>query len=336
VDHDYDNRDQIIWTSPGRSDSILLARFDFINKTVNALTIPRDTAVRIPGHDGIHKINAAHNFGGPALTIETIKSVFGVDTDNYVSVNFEGFQEIVNSIGGIDVNVPKKLDYDDNWGHLHIHLKPGYQHLNGYEAMGFVRMRHSDSDEMRSKRQHDFMEAMRTKVKSASTLGSLPNLINKVDKNLNRNLTNDQMLALVNFARTLPKENVILKTLPSFEGPSYVTVDSEKSEKLIQEMFFPNQFVALNIDAPDPNAVRSMNSPYSRGGRRNGRRSSPKKPQHIDTAPANVDPDQPPLNVETTDPGAAKSQDPVPPPVDGATGKGDNSATDKSEKNSGT
>src|SRR5205807_9350050 len=129
------------------------------------------------------KINAAHNFGGPELTNETIQQAFGVSADAWVVLNFEGFQQIVDAIGGIDVDVSKKLDYDDNWGNLHIHLKPGYQHLNGYQAMGFVRMRHSDSDEMRSKRQHEFMEAMRSKVKAPGTWMSLPEMFNKFDKN---------------------------------------------------------------------------------------------------------------------------------------------------------
>lgn len=279
-DHDYDNRDQIIRTTPGRSDSILLARVDFIGKRIDALTIPRDTAVRIPGHRGISKINAAHEFGGPELSIETIKSVFGVDTDAYVSLNFEGFQKIVDTIGGIDVNVSKKLDYDDNWGHLHIHLKPGYQHLNGYNAMGFVRMRHSDSDEMRSKRQHEFLEAMRTKIKQRETFFKIPDLVNALSDNLKKGrLNNDQLLALMNFARSLPKESIHVETLPSFEGPSYVTVDREKSQDVIQRLFYPNQAMAFNIDAPDPNDVRGLNARYDRSARHAARkRGHDKKP----------------------------------------------------------
>lgn len=267
VDHDYDDHDRIIPGSFGRSDSILLAHVDFVNKTISALTIPRDTAVHIPGHEGIHKINAAHSYGGPDLSCRTIESVFGVRPDAYVEVGLEAFQKIVNAIGGIDVDVPKKLDYDDNWGNLHIHLKPGYQHLNGYQAMGFVRMRHSDSDEMRSKRQHEFLEALRTKLKSRDTFMAIPDVINAVNDELKGNVTRDQMLALANFARSLPKENINVKTLPSFEGPSYVTIYPDQSAQLIEQMFFPNQQLTLNIDAPDPNAVREMNAPYERGAR---------------------------------------------------------------------
>ncbi|MGC8668063.1 MAG: LCP family protein [Chthonomonadales bacterium] len=266
-DHDYDNHDRIIKTSYGRSDSILVAHVDFKNKTINALTIPRDSAVHIPGRRGIHKINAAHSYGGPELAAETVHSVFGIPIDAYVDLDLEGFQHIVNALGGIDVYVEKKLDYDDNWGNLHIHLKPGFQHLNGYQAMGYVRMRHSDSDEMRSKRQHEFLQALREKVKDPRTFWKVPEVIKKINDDLRRNLTDDQLLALVNFARKLPATSIQMATLPSEEGPAYVTIDSQKSAEVIQRMFFPNQQVALNVDAPDPSAVAAMNAPYARGRR---------------------------------------------------------------------
>jgi len=331
VDHDYDNRDQVVKSSPGRSDSIMLARVDFINKSINALTIPRDTAVHIPGHSGIHKINAAHNFGGEELTMETIKDVFGVQPDACVTVNFEGFQQIVNSMGGIDVDVEvpkghKGLDYDDNWGNLHIHLKPGYQHLNGYQAMGYVRMRHSDSDEMRSKRQHEFLEAMRTKLKAPSTFMALPGIVDKLNDNLKlANLNRDQMYALANFARSIPRENITIKTLPSFEGPSYVTIYADKSAKLIQEMFFPNDMVALNIDAPDPNAVRSMNAPYERGARRHVR--SGRHSHRAPTTDAATTPSTEPTDATPADPAPSGGDAPPPDPMPtgGDTGSGDKS-----------
>lgn len=250
-DHDYDNKDQIVKNTWGRSDSIMLARVDFVNKTINALTIPRDSAVRIPGYKGIHKINAAHSYGGPELTEQTIKSVFGVDADAVVSLNFEGFQQIVDQIGGVDLTVTKKLDYDDNWGGLHIHLLPGFQHMNGYQAMGFVRIRKLDSDEMRSKRQHEFLEAVRNKVKSPRTFMALPGLIDTMADNLTCvNITHDQMYTLMNFAKDLKKESIHVETLPSTEGRRFVTIDPRKSKEVIERMFFPNQIVALNISAP--------------------------------------------------------------------------------------
>lgn len=267
VDKDYDHRGRVIKDAYGRSDTILLARVDFVNETISALTIPRDTAVRIPGRRGISKINAAHAMGGPEKTIETIRAVFGIPVDAWVSLNFEAFQKIVDAIGGIDINVEKQLDYDDNWGNLHIHLKPGYQRLNGYEAMGYVRMRHSDSDFMRAKRQHNFLEALRTKLKQPGTFLALPKVLDTVNENIKRGaLTEDQMFALANFARNLPKERIVIETLPSREGPSFVTIDREKGAEVIQRLFFPNQMVTVSIDAPTV-------SSSVRTGRRFSRRS---------------------------------------------------------------
>lgn len=276
VDRDLDNKRRPMKTN-GRSDSILMAHVDFVSRTIHALTIPRDTAVNIPGRRGIHKINAAHSFGGPPLTIETIQAVFGIPTDAYVTINFDGFCKVVDAIGGVDINVEKRLKYDDNWGGLHVNLYPGYQHLNGYQAMGYVRMRHSDSDEMRSKRQHAFLEAVRVKLKHPSTFLRLPGAVDQLADSLKRspNLSEDQMFALANFARSLPKENVHLETLPSVEGRSYVSVKREEAEEVIRRIFFPDSTARITIDVPDPDTVARLNGQY-RSARA---RRAPNKPK---------------------------------------------------------
>jgi LCP family protein required for cell wall assembly len=272
VDYDYDNRAQIIKTANGRSDAILLTRVDFLNQTINAITIPRDAAVRIPGRETIHKINAAHSYGGPELTLETIRSVFGITPDAYVTVDFKGFQKIVDAVGGVEINVEKRLKYDDNWGNLHIDLHPGLQRLNGYQAMGYVRMRHSDSDEMRSKRQHAFLEAMRRSIMSPSNFLKLPQVLDRLNENIRRGaLTEDQLFALANYARTLPKERIRVQTIPYDEGPSYAAIDADKTADLIREMFYPGQYVRVTVDVPGFDVVRSLNSRYER---RRSRRAS--------------------------------------------------------------
>lgn len=313
ADRDWDDYGRQITSTHGRSDSILIVRVDFAAKTVRALTIPRDTAVHIPGHRGIHKINAAHAFGGPDLTVDTIKQVLGITIDAYVTIDIQGFVRVVDALGGIDLNIEKRLKYDDNWGHLHINLFPGYQHLTGYQAMGYVRMRHSDSDEMRSKRQHAFLEALRTKIKSPSTFGVLPELLDKIRGSLKvGRLTDEQLFTLANFARSLPRENVEVETLPSEEGPSYVTIYTEKSEALIQRMFG----VTYSIDAPDPGSVRSMNSRYDGSGRR-GRRGQDgaETPVGVPADPADI---QPPIEVEPPPPDVVApegSAEPATPPA---------------------
>lgn len=253
-----------VLNSNGRSDAIMIAHYDFDKKTLNILTIPRDTAVHIPDH-GTHKINAAHQYGGPALTQETIKSVFGIDVDAYVTLHFEAFQQIVDAVDGVNVTVKKDLNYDDNWGVLHVHLKKGYQHMNGYQAMGYVRFRHDDSDLMRAERQHDFVEAMRQQIKSPKMLLRGAVALNTISDNLNTSLSYEQLITLAAWTKELPKESIVLATMPSIEGPVYVTVNKIPASKMIAQMFFEGNESAFEITAPDKQAVYAMNH---RGARR--------------------------------------------------------------------
>lgn len=269
-DHDYDNKAREVATTHGRSDSILVAHFDFARGTIQALTIPRDTAVRIPGRRGLHKINAAHEFGGPELTIATIRQAFGIPIDGYISIDVDGFVKVVDALGGIDLTVEKRLKYDDNWGNLHVNLYPGFQHLTGYQAMGYVRMRHSDSDEMRSKRQHNFLMALRQKIMSPSSFYLLPRVMNAVSQSLHfgGDMSRDKALAIANMARTLPQQNIVVTTLPSEEGRSYVTVDVDKATETIERMFFDGRPGSVTLDVPDHSVVDRLNGQIGEGRRK--------------------------------------------------------------------
>ncbi len=262
-DHDYDDRtQQPILTTPGRSDSIMMAHLDFDAKTVKCLTIPRDTAVQIPGHRGLHKINAAHEFGDNDLTVQTIKERFGLDTDYYVTLDFESFQKVVNAIGGVEVMIHKPLNYDDNWGNLHVHLKPGYQKLDGYRAMGYVRIRHSDSDIMRAERQHEFIEALRTKITNPTNFMKLPGVMDAVtnDLHFSPTLNHDALLSIVKWVKDLPKESITLDTLPNFEGRSYCYIYQDKARKVLADMFYNGMEGMVQMDVPTWDQVASLNS----------------------------------------------------------------------------
>ncbi len=241
-----------------RSDAILIAHLDFDAKTIHALSIPRDTAVRIPDN-GYNKINAAHALGGPALTQQTIKAVFGIDVDYYMTLNFDGFMKVVDSLGGVDVTVQKKLDYDDNWGNLHVHLKPGLQHLNGYRAMGYVRIRHTDDDLQRAARQQDFMEALRARIKSPANLLRLPDALNAITDSIKTDMTQEQMVTVANFARTLPKANIEVGTLPVTEGPSYVYIKRDEDADIIRKYFYnDDKMIEVAVNPPSDAIVARL------------------------------------------------------------------------------
>ena len=295
-------------TGPGRSDAIMIARFDFDGNAItslNIMSIPRDTRVRVPGK-GIHKINAAHAYGGPELACATVRDVFGIDPDYYIDMNFEGFQQVVDAVGGVDINVHKQLDYDDNWGNLHVHLKPGMQHLNGYKAMGYVRIRHTDNDLARAERQHEFVEAIRGRVTSLSSFLSLPAVVSAITNNLHSSMTMNQMLTRANLARKAPKDAVCLETLPVIEGKTFVYIDRRKSADLVRKLFFKDKLVAVNIHTPDADAPpvrRHKHLDRSGGLSGAGKKTGSGDAQPLD-APEPVGPIAP--DSETTSPPPAK------------------------------
>ena len=235
-DYDYSNHDQII-KSHARSDLLMVARIDFAANTVRILSIPRDTRALVPGH-GVTKINAAHAFGGPELSEKTVASEFSIPSDYYAALDFSGFEQAIDLLGGVNLTVDKKMDYDDNWGHLHIHLNPGYQHLDGQQAIGFVRFRHSDSDLVRTHRQQALLSALKLKMLDPRTFVVLPRLMDTLDAHLDSDMNVDQKVALAYFLKDVPKSQIAMTTtLPSIEGGYYVEPDWPKDKPLISKWF---------------------------------------------------------------------------------------------------
>ncbi len=235
-DRDYDDRTDQVLKTRARSDMLMVAHIDLQKNTISLLSIPRDTRVPIPGH-GTTKINAAHQIGGPALSEKVVQDNFGIASDKYLALDFEGFEKAIDLLGGVDLAVDKKMDYDDNWGHLHIHLKPGMQHLNGQQAMGFVRFRHSDTDLVRTKRQQALLAALKTKLRSPAALAQIGPLLNAIDTHLESDLTPAQEVALARLTHDTPREQIRMATLPSRLAGNDVATNWSEARPLIQSVF---------------------------------------------------------------------------------------------------
>jgi LCP family protein required for cell wall assembly len=170
-----------------RSDSLMLVRLDPDTHRVSYLSIPRDLRVEIPGY-GTSKINAANQIGGPALTIATVKALTGLPVDHVVVVDFDGFEELIDAMGGIEVNVPKavlsnrfdcpyspaRCDEWEGW-----RFEKGRQHMDGRRALVYSRIRTnqldpSDTDITRGSRQQLVADAVGDKVASVGTFLRLP------------------------------------------------------------------------------------------------------------------------------------------------------------------
>lgn len=231
-------RKRVIETA-ARTDTIVVAQFDFKNQRISALSIPRDTLVRIPGK-GWGKINAAHVLGGPKLMAETISKLLGdLRIDEVVIVNYQAFVEAVDAIGGVTVEVDKPMRYHDYTGDLHIDLQPGIHHLDGKQALGYVRFRHTDSDFYRIERQQKFMRALKERLKQPSVWIHVPKALSAALRHTKTTMEYEQILALAFFARSLSDEQIRTETLPVRDGPgTNLIVLRDKATELLRDMGF--------------------------------------------------------------------------------------------------
>lgn len=150
-----------------RTDSIILVHVPESGGKPALVSIPRDSYVPIPGH-GSNKINAAFALGGPNLLVQTVEQVTDLHLDGYVEIGFAGFASVVDSVDGVDICVPFRMN-DKKAG---INLKKGCQVLDGKNALGFVRARYSDprGDIGRAERQRQFLAAIMKKAATPSTV----------------------------------------------------------------------------------------------------------------------------------------------------------------------
>ena len=182
----------------GRSDTLMIATLDPKKKQAALLSIPRDTRVKIKGH-GFDKINAAYAYGGHKLTQDTVEKFIGVPMDHYVIINIKAFQRIIDALGGIDINVEKRMYYEDPWdddGGLLINLRPGMQHMDGKTAIQYVRYRDEEGDIGRVARQQKFIRSVLAEITTPTILLKAPRIIREVLAALDTNIPAPLMLGL--------------------------------------------------------------------------------------------------------------------------------------------
>ncbi len=213
----------------GRSDTMILVRFDPFRNTITALSIPRDTFVLVPRF-GHQKVNSANALGGPSLAMQTVKNLLNVPIDHYVVLNLAGLVKAVDIIGGITVQIPKPMKYMDWTAKLKIELEPGFHTLTGNQAMGFVRFRHDALGDIgRVQRQQLFMHAVLIKLAQPEVWTHLPQLIELEKQYLLTDMDFSDILGLANFARGVPKKNFMLSMLPgNFSGDGNWLADRQK------------------------------------------------------------------------------------------------------------
>ncbi len=239
------------------TDTLIAAHLDVDRRTATLVSIPRDTWTSVP-KAGFTKINAAYAYGGAHATARVVSKLLGgVPIDAIVALQPEGASAIVNAMGGLDVNVNENMDYDDQNGNLHIHLRQGKQHLNGDQVAGYVRFRHdAASDFGRVKRQQQVLKVMIDQLSRPKDWAKLPAILKLARKSINTTLSDRQLLSLLTIYRNVPDENVRSFTLPAkpgWVGDASVVFADPRWTKLIGALLFakhdPPQDEVLVVNA---------------------------------------------------------------------------------------
>lgn len=207
-----------------RTDTTILARLDPKKNIVTLMSIPRDTAIDLEGY-GTQKFNAAYTYGGPSGTIEATKQLCGVDISHYAEVHFEALIDIIDYIGGVDVDVPIAIDDVDAGGKVDA----GMQHLDGEHAMIFARSRsYVNGDFQRTTSQRLLIEAAVNKMLSMDAT-EYPGLLMKISECMNTDFSVQELLGLAQAFTDEPELTMYSTMVPSttadIDGVSYVVTD---------------------------------------------------------------------------------------------------------------
>lgn len=199
----------------------MLATLNEKEKSVKLLSIPRDSYVYIPERGYNDKITHAHYFGGVTSTIETVENLLDVPVDYYAKMNFDAFMDVVEALGGIEVDVPvtfTEQNSKDQKGENAIHLEKGLQTLNGEEALALARTRKIDNDIERGKRQQLIMKAIMDKAVSAQAITKYSKLMEAVGDNMTTDLSFSNIQSLLAYATAENGLQVESLTLTGSDG----------------------------------------------------------------------------------------------------------------------
>jgi len=273
-----------------RTDTIILASLDRENNKISLLSIPRDTRVNIPGY-GDNKINSANLLGGIDLVQESISNFIKVPIDFYVLTNFDGFKGIIDTLGGVEIDVEQNMKYRVYDGM--IDLKKGLQRLDGDKALQYVRFRHDKlGDITRTQRQQKFLTALAKEMMQAKNIVKLPILIPKLNEAVKTDLNITQMIGLAKEFGNYDLSSITVQTLPGnfvdINGSSYWYVDGEKAHQMVLEVFAgkSGDVIDNNINVTTGSSSnKTVKNPTP--SKDSGKETAPKEP--VDDIPETVD-----------------------------------------------
>lgn len=239
---DSNGADSDLWVGT-RTDTIVLLNIDPRSKSLNAISIPRDSKVYLPKNMGIQKINAAHAIGGIDMTIQTIEDTLGVKIDRYIMVHDDAVKKIVEALGGIDIYVEKNMHYNDYSGNLHINLTKGQHHLNADEVIGYLRFRHDAMGDIgRTQRQQWFLRGLLQELQKPQTIAKIPHIISVAKQYVKTDMTLYEMSQYAALAKHFNIDNIEIATLPGAPNKkgytSYWILDPEKTQEVVNRLVY--------------------------------------------------------------------------------------------------
>ena len=208
-----------------RSDTIMVVSIDPTSKSVVMISLPRDLYVAIPGFYQ-QRINVAHAVGGPAVVAQTIQANFGIKIDNFARVDFSGFEQVVDAVGGVVIDVERPVKDDEypteDYGTMRLFIPPGPLLMDGKTALMYARSRHSESDFGRSKRQQRVLMALRERAMQMNIVSKIPTLLGIAQKAIATDLNAGEMVSLGRLGLEIERDRI--KTL---------VVDAEYADPII-------------------------------------------------------------------------------------------------------
>jgi len=249
----------------GNTDVLILCSIDDINKKIELLSIPRDTKVRYP-NGSYAKINESLNIGGPSLTVNLVRELLKQPIDHYALTHFGGLVDIINTIGGIPVDVKERMFYNTGDKQYNIiNLHPGYQTLTGAQALGFVRFRHDALGDIgRTLRQQEFLKALTQKLLQPTNIVHLPVLVHEFWGTMDTDMSIFDVASIATNAPNIKNYMLIHETLPgSFHDPdpsvlndaSYWIVNPQQASYAAAQFFSAGIVQANPIQDPDQTAT---------------------------------------------------------------------------------
>lgn len=220
-----------------RSDTMIVIHVDPMKNTANAISIPRDTMVEIPGRSQ-DKINHAYAYGGADLSRQTAEKFLDIKIPYYISIDMRGLESLIDQLGGVTLDVEKRMYYVDHAQNLFVDLYPGMQKLNGNQALSYLRYRHDGGDLSRILRQQKFMQALAGQITSQGNLVHSPQLLLSLFSLMDTNLNTKDIIGLALCMRRIYdfgqiKVETITGSDAMVDGVYYMKPDLAAVQKLV-------------------------------------------------------------------------------------------------------